>query len=240
MYLGEDSALDWPDSYCKVASNIDSAITTLFSFSASEAIAFSYFSWIYIMMLGTDIIVNKTKKASEMQIMFQSKWLTFLFKTTRIDITFQKQEIFTLDFPKLYSLFLPTERRGQIRTSYWKPVNTVNEILGNYFNVSVISHVVWKKDTYLGMGESKFKGSLIWWCWWTRTWVTRQNVRISLKLLFQQPFCYCHLKLDQKVHARIHRKTNSILGISKNVKSCKAPTFSTHYPVKRISLPLRI
>ena len=33
--------LDW---YCKVASNIDSAITTLFSISANEAVAASYFS----------------------------------------------------------------------------------------------------------------------------------------------------------------------------------------------------
>lgn len=43
-YLGEGCALFCPDWYCKVASNIDSAITTLFSISAREALAASYFS----------------------------------------------------------------------------------------------------------------------------------------------------------------------------------------------------
>lgn len=42
--LGEGWALTWPDWYCKVASNIDSAITTLFSIWAIEATASSYFS----------------------------------------------------------------------------------------------------------------------------------------------------------------------------------------------------
>lgn len=43
-HRGEGCALIWPDWYCKVASNIDSAITTLFSISASEAMTSSYFS----------------------------------------------------------------------------------------------------------------------------------------------------------------------------------------------------
>lgn len=47
MYRGEDNALAWPDWYCNVASNIDSAITTLSSIWVSEAIAFSYFSCTY-------------------------------------------------------------------------------------------------------------------------------------------------------------------------------------------------
>lgn len=44
VYLGEDCALALPDWYCMVASNTDSAMTTLCSIWASEAIAFSYFS----------------------------------------------------------------------------------------------------------------------------------------------------------------------------------------------------
>jgi len=47
---GEGCALTWPDWYCKVASNIDSAITTLFSISAIEAVASSYFSCIHIVV----------------------------------------------------------------------------------------------------------------------------------------------------------------------------------------------
>lgn len=43
-YLGEGCALFCPDWYCKVASNIDSAITTLFSISAKEAVVASSFS----------------------------------------------------------------------------------------------------------------------------------------------------------------------------------------------------
>lgn len=50
-YRGEACAFDWPDSYCRVASNIDSATTTLFSISATEAKAFSYLSCIYIIVL---------------------------------------------------------------------------------------------------------------------------------------------------------------------------------------------
>lgn len=50
-YLGEDRALAWPDSYCSVASSIDSATFTLFSISVSEDIALSYFSWICAIQL---------------------------------------------------------------------------------------------------------------------------------------------------------------------------------------------
>lgn len=47
-YLGEGNTLFCPDWYCKVASSIDSAITSLFSISARDPVASSYFSCIVI------------------------------------------------------------------------------------------------------------------------------------------------------------------------------------------------
>lgn len=44
LYRGEHTALFCTDSFCNVASSIDSAVRTLFSISASEAIALSCFS----------------------------------------------------------------------------------------------------------------------------------------------------------------------------------------------------
>ena len=51
-YRGDGCALVWPDWYCKVASNIDSAITALFSISARVAVTSSYFSCIIRVVLA--------------------------------------------------------------------------------------------------------------------------------------------------------------------------------------------
>lgn len=56
-YRGDDNALTWPDWYCKVASNVVSAMTTLSSIFAREAVAFSYFSCIH-----TQNILGQYKK----------------------------------------------------------------------------------------------------------------------------------------------------------------------------------
>lgn len=77
--LGEDTALTWPDSYCNVASSIDSAITTLFSIWASEAIAFSYFSYIN---KNTEKLRGKRKSLhyayiKKLQIKNGETWRTF-------------------------------------------------------------------------------------------------------------------------------------------------------------------
>lgn len=61
-HLGEGCALSWPDWYCKVASNIDSAITTLFSISAIEAEASSYFSCIHVVVVVEGALYEKESK----------------------------------------------------------------------------------------------------------------------------------------------------------------------------------
>lgn len=58
IYLGELSALSWPDWYCSVASNIVSAITALFFIFSSNTMASSTFSCIIKEQKNKDKVIT--------------------------------------------------------------------------------------------------------------------------------------------------------------------------------------